>query len=186
MRPALPVFFDVLADCGYLPTILPEVTRLDDSDFRHIMTLLDYFATHHTTRVSRLNFAALLHLLENEAAGAIYARLNVPNAFMRLGNALIKHHRTMMDAANLSAEDIFRLLKSLRNDTLFDDALTFCEAKHRCQHGEAPYLTGDLLQKAKAALRAVDAATIAQQTTPQTRAAAITDASIRAIDKAIK
>jgi tRNA nucleotidyltransferase (CCA-adding enzyme) len=118
-------FFEVMADCGALPILFPELNMQG-----HGLQALK--AASKLTADSAIRFAALLHdQTDKKLISDICHRYRVPNAHHELAKLTAAHHHDAHLAKTLDAEKLLTLFSRLdffRRDQRFQDFLTACTA----------------------------------------------------------
>jgi tRNA nucleotidyltransferase (CCA-adding enzyme) len=175
----------------------------------HILLVIDYAATRDYPLVVR--FAALTHDLGKgatppeewpshrgheergvELVEALCERLRVPTECRDLAVLASRYHLQVHRAEELKAATIVKLLEKIdafRRPQRFELLLNACECDYRGRAGlEArPYPGAELLQKALAAARSVNAGEIAQQTADPARIGAVVhEARVHAVKHALR
>lgn len=159
-------FIEVLRDCGALARLLPEIDKLfgvPQSKKHHpevdtgLHTLLVLQQAARLSEDSKVRFAALVHDVgkgltpkelwpnhpEHEAAGVslvenLCQRFRVPNDHRDLALHVTRYHLYFHRAMELSAEEIFTLIKNvdgIRKPQRFELFLSACEADSRGRPG---------------------------------------------------
>jgi tRNA nucleotidyltransferase (CCA-adding enzyme) len=169
-------FFKVLAGCGALDVLFPELVPADDStvDNGHgqddiALPVLEQAVTFSTRTVIR--FAALicdsdnLHPgnLDDEALASFCDRYRVPNACRELARLALQQRHRLQAAAGLSAEALLGLLNSVdafRRADRFAELLLVCAADATVCQRE---LNSDYLQQALATAKSIGTEALQQQ-----------------------
>ena len=175
----------------------------------HILLVLDYAAAQHYPLTVR--FAALTHDLgkaltppqhwpkhhghEHKSVGLVErlcARLRVPGECRDLALLTARYHGDVHRAEELRPATIVKLLGSAdvyRKPARFEELLAACSCDYHGRSGleTRPYPQADLLRRAAAAARAVDAGVIARESgaDPAAIAAAIESARLTAVAGAL-
>jgi tRNA nucleotidyltransferase (CCA-adding enzyme) len=174
----------------------------------HILLVIDYAAACNYPLPVR--FAALTHDLGkgvtpaaqwprhigHEEAGvalveALCERLRVPSDCRELAVLVARYHVQVHRAEDLKASTVVKLLEkadAFRRPQRFEQMLEACACDYRGRAGLAnrPYPGADLLRKALAAARSVDAGEVArQQAEPARIAAAVHEARVHAVKGAL-
>jgi tRNA nucleotidyltransferase (CCA-adding enzyme) len=174
----------------------------------HILLVMDYAAAH--AQPLPVRFAALMHDLGkaltppeewprhtgHEERGvalveAVCERLRVPSDIRDLAVLVTLYHLQVHRAAELKASTIVKLLEktdALRRAQRFELMLDACACDYRGRAGleSRPYPAADLLRKALAVARAVNAGEIArEQSEPAKIAAAVHEARVHAVKQAL-
>ena len=169
--PAPVRFFEVLARCGALARVLPELDALlgpaatahgpEVPEPRPLRALERASAL---TAAAEPRFAALVLPLEAAAPVArLCARLRAPNAFRDLGELAAAHHAAVRAAAVLAPEPLLQLLERLdafRRPGRLDGLLLAVQADDDAPL-DAPYPPAGRLHAALAAAAAIDAGALA-------------------------
>jgi len=174
----------------------------------HILLVIDYAAARGYPLAVR--FAALTHDLGkaatpreewprhrgHEESGvalveAMCERLRVPGECRDLAVLAARYHLQVHNAEELKAATIVKLLENtdaFRRPQRFELMLNACECDYRGRAGleTRPYPGAELLQKALAAARSVNAGEIAQRTSDPARiGAAVHEARVHAVKQAL-
>ena len=169
-------FFTVLAGCGALSVLFPELTVTDNSEpeDRHgqgdiALPVLQQAVT--LSHLTTVRFAALACDMDNrhpdgsgnDALASLCERYRVPNACRDLARLAVQQRQRLQTAATLSAEAMLELLDTVdafRRAERFTELLLVCAADAAaCQHA----FNSDRLQQALAAAQSVGAEAIQQQ-----------------------
>lgn len=172
-------FFQVLAGCGALAVIFPELsTALETASTGPASThgnpavhlpVLEQAASHGNTVAVR--FAALLCDLDNQCSDGfgkstlttLCDRYRVPNACRDLGLLAVQQRQALQSSGTLAAAELLELFNrcdALRRGPRFDELLHVCAADAAVTQRTCPV---ESLQCALQAIRAVDASTLQQQ-----------------------
>ena len=165
-------FFQVLAGCGALRVVFPElaasITSTADTVHGNSVSLpvLQHVVSH--SQDTAIRFAALVCDMDNGLTGGLDVgvltrlceRYRVPNACRDLARMALQQRSSMQQASGLSAEallDVFNSTDALRRTERFNDLLIVCAAdamvrQHDCDQA--------YLQSALNAVQAVNAASL--------------------------
>ena len=136
-------FFQVLAGCGALQVVFPELAGNIDStsDAAHgnsvSLPVLEHVVSH--SQDTAIRFAALVCDLDNgrpggldiEVLAGLCERYRVPNACRDLARLALQHRSSLQQASGLSPEallEVFNNTDALRRTERFDDLLVVCGA----------------------------------------------------------
>ncbi len=167
--PAPRRYFEVLMDCDALPRVLPELVQLFATDADPTpATALDH-ATQATTDAS-IRLASLCFALAPQGPlAALGERLPIPRRWLELARATSQWH---MDCIQLPMEpadpatvhEVLSGLDALRRPDHFEAVMTACDAiaAARDDH-DAWRRRRDLLERALAAIQAVNGSTLAAE-----------------------
>ena len=161
-------FFDVLAGCGALARLFPELqirgSATGASAHGHDSITLPALQQAVTlSEKTTIRFAALVCDMDNHnIAGldkaqlaALCARHRTPNAYRELAELALLYRNSMHDAADLSATELLDLLSALdafRREDRFIDFLCVCECAARSREPDMQaYPAAALLQQARQA-----------------------------------
>ena len=149
------IYWQVLADCGALTVILPELA------VSHGIAALRRAAPH--TRRADCRWAALLADLPEARAQEASERLKAPNAYSALA-ARVSGERPKIKAALKDASECMALLKALDALRREEPFTGFCETLVALEQNSADAQKAiDLLQRARDAAQQVKAADFADQ-----------------------
>lgn len=169
-------FFKVLAGCGALDVLFPELVPADDSavDNGHeqddlALPILEHAVTLSTRTVIR--FAALVCDMDNlhpgrvddEVLASFCDRYRVPNACRELARLALLQRHQLQAAAGLSAAALLELFNSVdafRRADRFNDLLLVCAADAAVCQRE---LNSDYLQQALATAKSIGTEALQQQ-----------------------
>jgi tRNA nucleotidyltransferase (CCA-adding enzyme) len=165
-------FFQVLAGCGALQVVFPElaasIDSTDDAEHGNSVSLpvLQHVVSH--SQDTAIRFAALVCDMDNGLPGGLDVgvltrlceRYRVPNACRDLARMALQQRSSLQQASGLSAEallDVFNSTDALRRTERFNELLIVCAAdamvrQHDCDQA--------YLQSALNAVQAVDAASL--------------------------
>jgi tRNA nucleotidyltransferase (CCA-adding enzyme) len=192
-------FFTVLAGCGALATLFPEVAGLAEAAPTHGSAPLRLPVLESATALRNdvaIRFAALACDLDNGCAGsfpvaaldALCDRLRVPNACRNLATMALRHRARTHRIATLPATDVLDLLTALdafRRGERLADFIAVCAAEaHATEHTTGDYPPADLLERAWQAASAVRPDT--RDKTGPAIGAALREARIAAIEKLLE
>jgi tRNA nucleotidyltransferase (CCA-adding enzyme) len=174
----------------------------------HILLVLDYAAAHECPLSVR--FAALTHDLGKgttpreewprhighevrgvELLAGVCERFRIPNDCRELAVLVARYHGEVHRADELKPATVVKLLERMdafRRPDRFELVLGACECDFRGRTGfeTRPYPQAELLRKALAAARSVDAGAIAQaQSEPAKISAAVHEARVHAVRQAL-
>ncbi|MGB5338714.1 MAG: multifunctional CCA addition/repair protein [Gammaproteobacteria bacterium] len=165
-------FFDVLAGCGALTRLFPELPMPADTagTATHGHDGIALPALQQAVTLSdktTIRFAALVcdmdnrHSpgLDNAQLAAFCVRHRTPNAYRELAEHALRYRNSVHDAANLSATDLLDLLGALdafRREQRLLDFLCVCEADARSRKPDLQsYSAAALLRQARQAAAGV-------------------------------
>ena len=165
-------FFQVLAGCGALQVVFPELAAsiASTADTAHgnsvSLPVLQHVVSH--SQDTAIRFAALVCDMDNGLPGGLDAgvltrlceRYRVPNACRDLARMALQQRSSLQQASGLSAEallDVFNSTDALRRTERFNELLIVCAAdamvrQHDCDQA--------YLQSALNAVQAVNAASL--------------------------
>ena len=173
------VYFRVLHSCGALQPLFPELDYLAeafgerDSPARHALLSLRSCAA--LSREPRLRFAALLHNIDDATAAeqgqqhlsALFVRICSPKAFAQTALLTVRHHRQLVQAGQLSATELLKLLESIdsfRRPERLDELLLIARASlHAASSGPRDCPQLDHLSEMAALCRTVTPAPLMEQ-----------------------
>jgi tRNA nucleotidyltransferase (CCA-adding enzyme) len=181
MEPAPRRMFATLAECGALPRVLPEWSRLDGD---RALAALDHAAARGLPLTVR--YATLFAGGPAEAAEGAAARLRAPAECRDLAVLAARWASAVRDARRLAADALVDLLErtdAFRRPDRFSDLLDACECDAAAL-GAADPQRAAYLRQVLAAAQGVDGGAIAQAN-PRGVAAAIRAARIAAIAGAL-
>jgi tRNA nucleotidyltransferase (CCA-adding enzyme) len=157
-------FFAVLAGCGALKTLFPEVAELPEKkptaheQAPPALPVLNLATNMSNSRTIR--FAALVCDLDNGISGglgmerldAFCERLRIPNSFRELAGMALQYRQHLHDSAQLSAGELLDLLTALdafRRAERLADFIAVCAAEaHSMNPTMQDYAPADLLERA--------------------------------------
>jgi tRNA nucleotidyltransferase (CCA-adding enzyme) len=165
-------FFEVLAGCGALDVLFPELVPAADRtavEQRHgqgtiTLPVLDHAVA--LTDRTTVRFAALVCDMDNlhpegegeNALASLCERYRVPNAFCDLARLAVQQRRRLQSVTGLSAAELLGVLNSVdafRRAERFGELLQVCAADAAASHRE---FNSDYLLQALAAAQSVNAA----------------------------
>ncbi|MEP5766120.1 MAG: hypothetical protein ABJ308_16100 [Halieaceae bacterium] len=117
-------FLQLLADCGALARLMPELEPRDEA----LKRLTSATAC---SDIAEIRFAALFVDMAAEAAQQLCERLNAPRRFRELALLCSRHSDSIRRAADLQAAQLLRLLMqadALRRPERFEQLLQTCSA----------------------------------------------------------
>lgn len=191
-------FFAVLAGCGALPTLFPEVAGVVESPATHGSTAVRLPVLDSATAMRNdvaIRFAALACDLDNgrtdgfsvAALDTLCDRLRVPNACRDLATMALRHRAQTHRIATLPATDVLDLLTALdafRRGERLADFVAVCAAEaHAAEPAPRDYPPADLLERAWQAASTVKPDTHGKSG-PEI-GAALREARIAAIEKVL-
>lgn len=166
-------FFDVLAGCGALEKLFPEVAELQETvSVEHGLARLALPVLQCATGMSNsrtIRFAALVCDLDNGISdglemrrlNAFCERLRIPNSFRELAGMVLQYRQQLHDCAGLSAGELLGLLTQLdafRRPERLADFTAVCAAEARSRKPELhDYPQASLLERA---LQAAESASV--------------------------
>jgi len=169
-------FFKVLAACGALGVLFPELAAADNSDpgNSHAGETLALPVLQQAVILdsnTAIRFAALACDMDNlhpdgsgaAALASLCERFRVPNACRDLARLAVEQRRRLQAATRLSAEALLELLNSVdafRRPARFSELLEVCAADAAAAQCEC---NSDYLMRALAAARSVSADDLQQQ-----------------------
>jgi tRNA nucleotidyltransferase (CCA-adding enzyme) len=172
---------EVLAECGALPRLLPEWTRLDPN---RALGALDAAVAQRLALPVR--FAALLVGAAVETAAQAAARLRVPNDCAGLAVIAAGRCGHVSAAPRLGAEalvDVLQQVDAFRRPERFESFVDVCECDAIARGHADPKRRARLLQ-ALAAAQSIDAGSVAQSN-PEDIPSAVRAARIGAVNAAL-
>jgi len=156
-------FFEVLAGCGALERLFPEISALQETvSSEHGLVRLALPVLHWAADMSgntAIRFAALACDIDNGSNGSsgtqrldtLYERLRIPNGYRELAGMALLYRRQLHDCAGLSAAEWLELLTRLdafRRPQRVADFTVVCAAEARSRHPERhAYPPADLLER---------------------------------------
>jgi tRNA nucleotidyltransferase (CCA-adding enzyme) len=181
MDPAPRRMFETLAECGALPRMLPEWSRLDD---RRALAALDHAVARGLPLTVR--YAALFAGGPVEAAEGAAARLRAPTDCRDLAVLAARWSATVRDARRLGADalvNLFERADAFRRPDRFAELVSVGECDAAAVGEDDPERVPHL-ERALAAARGVDGGAIAQAE-PDDVAAAVRAARVAAVAAAL-
>lgn len=164
-------FFTVLASCGALKTLFPEIAELNENKATaHEQTQLALPVLSHAVDMSdnrTIRLAALVCDIDNGISGgldrerldAFCERLRLPNSYRELAAMALQYRQRLHDSAQLSASELLDLLTALdafRRAERLADFIAVCAAEaHSMNPALHDYAPADLLERALLAAEAV-------------------------------
>lgn len=186
------LMFPVLAECGLLDKLLPELKlefeygRPANDSARVLVRSLECAAAR------RLGLAPRFALVASRAGPAdvtrtVSERLKAPGDCRDLALLAARHAETIKRAAALRAPDLLALLEhcdAFRRPERFEELLAIAGCLERGERGrgETPYMPRVILRRALAAATGVDAGKIAARSAKADIAAKVRSARIAAIE----
>ncbi|MDH3979526.1 MAG: multifunctional CCA addition/repair protein [Gammaproteobacteria bacterium] len=164
-------FFTVLAGCGALKKLFPEVAELPASktaahEQAHLaLPVLNHAVDMSDSRTIRL--AALVCDLDNGTDGgldrnqlnAFCERLRLPNSYRELADMALQYRQRLHDSAQLSASELLDLLTALdafrRAERLADFIAVCATEAHSMNPAMQDYAPADLLERALLAAESI-------------------------------
>lgn len=139
MEPRPDVFVDVLARCGALAELFPELHAvLDGARSQTLLTRLRLCAEHEQPLTVR--WACLLLDVPAAQIAPLNNRCKVPRECAELAQLVSQHRGAWLRAAELPAEDLLALLQSFdvyRRPQRFEQFLAACEMAQRVEGEDA-------------------------------------------------
>ncbi len=117
-------FFTVLADCGALAVLFPEL----QNNSKGIKALNQAI---HLTSSTVIRFAVLVYALDKKQIDALSQRFNIPREYRDLALIVWGQHANYVRAQSLTAESILEMLHAVdafRRPERFAQFLTCCES----------------------------------------------------------
>jgi tRNA nucleotidyltransferase (CCA-adding enzyme) len=173
--------FETLAECGALPRVLPDWSRLDGA---RALAALDHAATRGLALAVR--YATLFAGGPVEAAESAAARLRAPIECRDLAVLAARWSATVREARRLGADalvELFERADAFRRPDRFAELVAACECDAAAV-GEADPQRLPSLRRALAATQSIDGGAIAQAN-PKDVAAAIRAARVAAVASAL-
>jgi tRNA nucleotidyltransferase (CCA-adding enzyme) len=173
--------FETLAECGALPRVLPEWSRLDAG---RALAALEHAATRRLFLAAR--YAALFAGGPVEAAESAAARLRAPVECRDLAVLAARWSAAVREASRLGADalvDLFERADAFRRPDRFAALVDACECDAAAAGAADPQRIPGLRQ-ALAAAQSVDGGAIAQAN-PEDVAAAVRAARVAAVTDAL-